>query len=188
MSIGTKIQELRQKQKLTQKELGDLLNVSDKTVSRWETDKCLPDVTMMASIANALGVTVAELYDCVGEETRTQEKDYERVWRYKKCSIIAYILLFVAPLALLLSPEYIFDKYIVGLQWALLAISIAALVASLSIELIEFVSLFSYAREKANSKDYDRTLIAFGVSYIVLFIVSMTACMLLLFLPFGILG
>lgn len=188
MSIGTRIQELRQKQKLTQKELGDLLNVSDKTISRWETDKSLPDVTMMSSIANSLGVTVSELYDGVGEETRTQEKDYERVWRYKKLSIIAYILLFVAPLALLLSPEYVFDKYIVGLQWALLAISVVALISSLSLELIEFISLFSYAHEKANSKDYEKTLVSFGVSYIVLFIVSMTACMILLFLPFGILG
>ena len=79
MSIGSKIQELRQKQKLTQKELGDLINVSDKTVSRWETDKCLPDVTMMSSIATALGVTVAELYDCVDENTQSQEKDYQRV-------------------------------------------------------------------------------------------------------------
>lgn len=138
MSIGSKIQELRQKQKLTQKELGDLINVSDKTVSRWETDKCLPDVTMMSSIATALGVTVAELYDCVDENTQSQEKDYQRVWRYKKLTIVSYILLFVASLALLLSPEYIFDKYIVGLQWALLAIAVTALIISLSIELVEF--------------------------------------------------
>lgn len=98
MPIGSHIQELRQKQKLTQKELGDILNVSDKTVSRWETDRCLPDVTMMASIASALGVTVAELYDCVDENTQSQEKAYQRVWRYKKLTIVSYILLFVAPL------------------------------------------------------------------------------------------
>lgn len=188
MSIGSKIQELRQKQKLTQKELGDLINISDKTVSRWETDKCLPDVTMMSSIATALGVTVAELYDCVDNNTQAQEKDYQRVWRYKKLTIVSYILLFVAPLALLLSPEYIFDKYIVGLQWALLAIAVTALIISLSIELVEFFSLFTYAREKANHKAYDKPLLAFGITYIVLFVISMTACMLLLFLPFGILG
>lgn len=188
MSIGTKIQELRQKQKLTQKELGDLINVSDKTVSRWETDKCLPDVSMMSSIANALGVSIAELYDCVDEETKKREKDFDCVWRYKKLTIISCVLLFVAPLALLLSPEYIFDKYIVELQWVLLAIAVAALITSLSIELIEFFSLFSYSREKANRKDYDKTLLSFGIPYIVLLIVSMTVCMLLLFLPFGILG
>ena len=101
---------------------------------------------------------------------------------------MSYILLFVAPLALLLSPEYIFDKYIVGLQWALLAIAVTALIISLSIELVEFFSLFTYAREKANRKAYDKTLLAFGITYIVLFVISMTTCMLLLFLPFGILG
>lgn len=188
MSIGSRIQELRQKQKLTQKELGDILNVSDKTVSRWETDRCLPDVTMMASIASALGVTISELYECVGEETRNREKDLERVWRYKKLSIISIILLFVAPLALVLSPEYIFDKYIVGLQWAMLAIAVASLTISLSVELVEFVSLFLYSREKANRDLYDKPLVSYGVAYVLLFVLSLAACMILLFLPFGILG
>ncbi len=44
---GLMIKELRQKRHLTQMELGSLLNVSDKTISKWETGKGLPDITLI---------------------------------------------------------------------------------------------------------------------------------------------
>ena len=59
---GTLIKELREKQNMTQKQLAEILNVSDKTVSKWETDRGLPDITIIDSLAKALGVSVAELF------------------------------------------------------------------------------------------------------------------------------
>ena len=50
MAISDKILEYRQKNKLTQKELGELLNVSDKVISRWERGVTLPDVEMLKNI------------------------------------------------------------------------------------------------------------------------------------------
>ena len=44
---GKTIRELREKRKLTQKELAEKINVSDKTVSKWETEKVLPDVAII---------------------------------------------------------------------------------------------------------------------------------------------
>lgn len=58
---GTMIKELREKKRLTQAELAMLLNVSDKTVSKWETGKGYPDITLLEPIAAAFGVSVAEL-------------------------------------------------------------------------------------------------------------------------------
>lgn len=58
---GKTIKELREKQKLTQKELADKINVSDKTVSKWETDKGLPDIAIIEDLARALGTSIAEL-------------------------------------------------------------------------------------------------------------------------------
>ena len=46
---------------LTQKELADKIGVSDKTVSKWETGKGLPDITLLEPLAGALGVSVSEL-------------------------------------------------------------------------------------------------------------------------------
>lgn len=50
-SIGKFLSALRQAKGLTQKELGDMLYVSNKTVSRWERDECLPDLYLIPAIA-----------------------------------------------------------------------------------------------------------------------------------------
>ena len=53
------IKELREKKKLTQAQLAEMLHVSDKTVSKWETARGLPDITFLEPLAAALGVSVA---------------------------------------------------------------------------------------------------------------------------------
>ena len=58
---GKTIKELREKRKLTQKELAEKISVSDKTISKWETGKGLPDIAIIEELAKALGVSIAEL-------------------------------------------------------------------------------------------------------------------------------
>ena len=58
---GTTIRELREKNRMTQQQLADKLGVSDKTVSKWETAKGYPDITLLEPIAKAFRVSVAEL-------------------------------------------------------------------------------------------------------------------------------
>lgn len=58
---GKTIKELREKRKLTQKELAQKINVSDKTISKWETDKGLPDIGIVEELSKALCVSVGEL-------------------------------------------------------------------------------------------------------------------------------
>ena len=58
---GTTIRQLREARKLTQAELADRIGVSSKTVSKWETAKGLPDVSLLQPLAQALGISVIEL-------------------------------------------------------------------------------------------------------------------------------
>ena len=58
---GKIIKELRERKNLTQKQLGEIISVSDKTISKWETEKGLPDITLLEPLSAALGVSVAEL-------------------------------------------------------------------------------------------------------------------------------
>ena len=58
---GTTIKELRELKKMTQCELALILGVSDKTVSKWETAKGYPDITMLSPIADAFGISVSKL-------------------------------------------------------------------------------------------------------------------------------
>ena len=58
---GAIIKELREKNHLTQAELAEKINVSDKTVSKWETGKGYPDISLLEPIAKIFGISVTEL-------------------------------------------------------------------------------------------------------------------------------
>lgn len=58
---GKTIKDLREKKELTQKQLADMISVSDRAVSKWETQKGLPDITLLEPLSQALGVTMSEL-------------------------------------------------------------------------------------------------------------------------------
>lgn len=60
---GMVIKELREKNNMTQAALAEKLSVSDKAVSKWETGKGYPDITLLESIAKAFGISVTELMD-----------------------------------------------------------------------------------------------------------------------------
>lgn len=58
---GAVIKELREKKNMTQAELAEKLCVSDKTVSKWETAKGYPDISLLEPIAKILSVSITEL-------------------------------------------------------------------------------------------------------------------------------
>lgn len=68
--IGHQIIQARKKLKYTQKELGDKLGVSDKTISKWERGNGYPDISMLLPLCQELGIEVAQL---LGEEDTSSE-------------------------------------------------------------------------------------------------------------------
>ncbi len=58
---GAVIKDLRERKNLTQSALAEKLGVSDKTVSKWETGRGYPDISLLEPIASVFGVSVAEL-------------------------------------------------------------------------------------------------------------------------------
>jgi len=58
---GSTIRQLREKRKLTQAGLAEQIGVSSKTISKWETAKGLPDISLLEPLSQALGISVIEL-------------------------------------------------------------------------------------------------------------------------------
>lgn len=58
---GNTIRQLREARKLTQAELAERIGVSSKTISKWETAKGLPDISLLRPLSQALGISVIEL-------------------------------------------------------------------------------------------------------------------------------
>ena len=61
--IGLFLKELRKEKELTQSQLAEQLNVSDRTVSRWETGTNLPDLSVLVELADFYDVDIREIID-----------------------------------------------------------------------------------------------------------------------------
>ncbi|GMQ61981.1 helix-turn-helix domain-containing protein [Vallitalea maricola] len=61
IKAGKLILSLRKEKNMTQKEIADALNISDKTISKWERGLGCPDVSLLGELANILGVNVEKL-------------------------------------------------------------------------------------------------------------------------------
>ena len=86
------IKELREKKKLTQAQLAEMLHVSDKTVSKWETARGLPDITFLEPLAAALGVSVAELLtgNCIANKNKSSNLMRSSVYVCPICGNIVH--------------------------------------------------------------------------------------------------
>ena len=62
--FGAFVSELRKEKGITQKELAEKLCISDKAISKWETGKSIPDVSMLVPLAEILGISTTELLEC----------------------------------------------------------------------------------------------------------------------------
>ena len=62
-AIGGYIARKRKEQNLTQEQLAEQLGVSNKTISKWENGKCMPDYSVIQKLCGALHVTIPELMD-----------------------------------------------------------------------------------------------------------------------------
>ena len=72
IKIGKFIAEMRKEQGITQKGLAEKLEISDKTVSKWECGNGLPEISLMMPLCEVLGINVNELLS--GE--KLSENDY----------------------------------------------------------------------------------------------------------------
>ena len=132
--IGKFIAELRIEQSMTQKDLAQRLGVSDKTISKWETGRGLPEISIMMALCDTLGVSINELLS--GERLNMstyREKAEENIVSlmkkrsYKKviCHIAISALLFViAFLMIPLAAEKIISpiNILIAYFWSILLI------------------------------------------------------------------
>ena len=82
MSIGTNIKGLRERQKLTQEQVADVLNVSFQAVSSWERDEYKPDLDKLIKLAELFDVSVSAIAEEKRNPFRTKEAIYN--WEHMK--------------------------------------------------------------------------------------------------------
>ena len=73
IKIGKFIQEKRKEKGLTQSNLAEKLNVTDRAISKWETGNCMPDVSIMYDLCSILDITINDLFS--GEIVNMKENE-----------------------------------------------------------------------------------------------------------------
>lgn len=71
-NTGALITKKRKEKNLTQEQLAERLQISNKTISKWENGKCMPDYSIVESLCKELDITVSELL--AGKEANSSEK------------------------------------------------------------------------------------------------------------------
>lgn len=118
IKIGKFIAEMRKKNNLTQKQLASTLSISDKTVSKWECGKGMPEVSLMLPLCKELGITVNELltgeivsktdYENKAEENMMKLiKENEENKKRMVLSLICGLITVVAVTSLVIISSYI---------------------------------------------------------------------------------
>ena len=74
--MGRFIAERRKDKHMTQKDFARMLNITDKAVSKWERGISCPDISLLPSVADILGVTIHELLN--GEQSNTEPEEIGR--------------------------------------------------------------------------------------------------------------
>lgn len=95
--VAKNLSMLRKKKGLTQVELAERLNYSDKAVSRWEHGETLPDINVLYELCSFYGITMNDLVDenCQNEEIdETEEKNAikYRIWLGISTAVVAWLI------------------------------------------------------------------------------------------------
>lgn len=77
IKIGKFIQERRKEKKLTQSELAEKLDVTDRAVSKWENGNCIPDASNIQELCKILNITINDLFSGCVVDMRDNEKKLE---------------------------------------------------------------------------------------------------------------
>lgn len=141
---GEFIAAIRREKGLSQRELADLLAISDKTVSKWETGRGLPDVSLMLPLCDALGITVNELlsgerlsdssYKAKAEENIMNMMNERKENRTKfRLTIVTGIISVVTFVTLLLVVVFYTDVISLPVRLVLIGVACAVFAAGIGV-------------------------------------------------------
>lgn len=127
-TMGDLILKLRKEQNMTQKELADQLNITDKAVSKWERGLTCPDINTIPMLAKTLGITSEELLNIEQMPNAVSSNKKEEIKSMVKLIFKALALgMGVATLVLSILGELHTEQAITFLSIGLIALAINAL-------------------------------------------------------------
>ncbi|MBE6819533.1 MAG: helix-turn-helix transcriptional regulator [Ruminococcaceae bacterium] len=194
-TMGAFISALRKSKGMTQQDVADILNVSNKTVSKWERDEGCPEIMMLPAIAELFEVTVDELlkgekinsetpFDSSKTEKRAKYLFEKSEIKYTNYSVAAVILAGVAALFACLAGHLSYNPAI-----AVCVISVILGASGIAVEAIAYNSFFSGIKSSSveidsQSLDGARKSAALFLSLVISLAVTVILCITAAFISY----
>lgn len=167
-SIGQFIAALRKANGMTQQNVADRLNVSNKAVSRWERDECAPDLSLIPALAEMFGVTCDELLkgernresDAVGKKEIKVKKQVENLinstlLKFKTMIWISILIAFVGFICMF-GISFGFYRYFIGFTVMILFEACAAVIAIVAVSRAKDIKTDNELFEMADAEQITR--------------------------------
>ena len=97
MTLGERIRDERKKRGLSQEELADILNVSRQAITKWETDRGIPDIANLIRISEEFEISLDELIK--GDNSVKRKIIYDNSMKRWHLLVVVYLLAIVAYIA-----------------------------------------------------------------------------------------
>lgn len=164
------IKELREKNKMTQAELASILNVSDKTISKWETGRGYPDISLLEPLAKTFNISVNELLsgDAIDNKNISAKISKSNLYVCPICGNVIYSIGEVSTSChgILLKPlvseipdnnhefvlEIIEDEYYLQIKHEMTKEHYISFVASTSFDSVNIIKLYPESNAEARIK------------------------------------
>ncbi len=166
LKTGKFIAQMRKEKGMTQRQLADELLISDKTVSKWETGKGMPEVSLMMPLCEVLGINVNELLtgeripdEVYKEKAEETMMDLMRNKKGRGKIIALMILILLLMLAPMIIVSVLIEKYNLPEKLELIAL-IPLIIGAVAIIFVD-CSVGYYQCEECNEKFVPR----FGANY-----------------------
>ena len=138
--VGKFITQKRKEKNLTQEQLAEKIGVSNKTISKWETGKCMPDYSVIELLCEELNITLAELMNGEEDEKSIHTYDNEQIvemlkeiqdLKRSKSLFIGFVLIIMGVVMIVLSQVFRDTSIQNFLSGFLLGVSIEEMLAGL---------------------------------------------------------
>lgn len=108
MELSEQLKKYRKQENLTQKELAQKLNVSDKTVSSWETGRTYPDISLLINLSSILKVSLDEILkgDIGTVEKIDKDLKKKKVYKIWLVGILVALIVFIGGFGFLANYQY----------------------------------------------------------------------------------
>lgn len=169
------ISKCRKEKQLTQEQLADLLNVSNKTVSKWERGISYPDITLIPMLAKVLDINISDLFN-VQETLPRKSFDNDNVYNiriinnfrlFMFISFITFIFGIVLPFLVV---AFLQNRLMINFGYMLSAIFI---IISLSFASLASYQYYCFFSNKLYQRRYAMVFIKNGFTYLLLIYISL---------------